>query len=104
MTPMVARLRMLEGRPETESVSIEEGTSILIGRSVSCSVRLDDASVSRYHCVVTLRDGRLLIHDLASRYGTLVNNQAINIMHKSLHHGDRISIGSAVFEVDLGVA
>jgi hypothetical protein len=49
-----------------------------VGRSRDNDVRLAHKSVSRHHAVITEEDGRLLIKDLASTYGTYINEDKTN--------------------------
>jgi hypothetical protein len=44
----------------------------VIGRDVTCELRLDDPLISRHHAAVELREGLWWIEDLGSRNGTLV--------------------------------
>jgi len=67
-----------------------------IGRDAVCDVRVDDASVSRYHA--TLRVGaKLEIIDLGSRNGTLIGDRRITPHDPvPVTLGDAIRIGDAV--------
>ncbi len=49
-----------------------------IGRTSSADIRLPDASISRQHAAVTLRDGRVYVRDVGSKNGTFVNNERID--------------------------
>jgi hypothetical protein len=66
-----------------------------IGRAAGNRIRLDDTSISRQHCSITLRkDGAIIIADLESANGTAVNNRALNPDEVSeLKRGDEIRIG-----------
>src|SRR5215470_12763596 len=50
---------------------------IVIGTHESATVRLDDRTVSRFHCEVTHVGGQLLVRDLGSRNGTYIDGVAI---------------------------
>lgn len=49
---------------------------ITLGRSSVCSVKIDDQSISKKHCSITLdkENKKIFIKDLNSKYGTLINN------------------------------
>lgn len=49
----------------------------LIGRSLHCSLRLEDASVSGEHAALRWSGEEWLLKDLASRYGTFLNGQPV---------------------------
>lgn len=70
---------------------------VVLGRSVSAQVRVPDPMVSRRHCEIGTADGRLLVRDLGSTNGTIVNGR---IVHDApLQPGDRILLGMTPFVV-----
>ena len=76
------------------------GDKFLIGRSESCQLRPKSDSISRKHCILVIRDGRLLIQDLKSRNGTYVNEKRLpSDRAKILSAGDSLKIGKLLFEV-----
>jgi pSer/pThr/pTyr-binding forkhead associated (FHA) protein len=67
-----------------------------LGRSSSCSWRINDPSVSRLHAALVRRPHRgVYLMDLASREGTFVNGERVT-GEWLLMNGDRISLGSDV--------
>ncbi len=64
----------------------------LIGRALTTDIPLDDARISRHHVRLTRRGEQLLVEDLNSVNGTLVNNQAITWPYL-LKAGDIITVG-----------
>jgi hypothetical protein len=73
-----------------------EGMSI--GRVSANTITLDDDQVSRVHAKVWAHEGQLYLQDDESTNGTLLNETKITDV-QMLRPGDRIRIGSAVFEV-----
>jgi putative peptide zinc metalloprotease protein len=67
---------------------------VTIGRARSSTVRLEDALVSRAHALLTRSpdDGRWLIRDAGSRYGTWVDGRRVAAEHR-LTDGERITVG-----------
>lgn len=63
----------------------------VVGRSPNADIHVDDRWASRRHCEIDSENGRLLVRDLGSRHGTLVNG--IPVIEKYLECGDRIAIG-----------
>lgn len=64
----------------------------VLGRHPSCDLVIPDSSVSRHHAAV-IRDGeRVLIEDLRSRNGTLVNGRRL-VGQRALVDRDEISVG-----------
>ena len=64
----------------------------LIGAARGSNIQLVDPDISRSHCVITLDAGKLRVRDLRSRVGITVNDVSVAVC--SLHHGDRLRIGS----------
>lgn len=65
--------------------------TVLIGRSDEADIRLHDRWASRHHCEIHPIDGRLVVHDLESTHGTLLNRE--HVTEGVLHPGDEITIG-----------
>jgi pSer/pThr/pTyr-binding forkhead associated (FHA) protein len=72
----------------------------LIGRGDDCDVHLFDPALSRHHCRLDWRDDRLVVEDLGSRNGTLVNGQKV-AERRVLADGDSLWVGASVFTVRL---
>jgi pSer/pThr/pTyr-binding forkhead associated (FHA) protein len=70
---------------------------VVIGRNADADVRVVDQWVSRVHCEISEIEGTLVVRDLDSRNGTLVNGQYIREAH--LLPGDRLTVGLNNFEV-----
>lgn len=92
------RLVIRDGSGATEFASIT-GDPLNIGRELDNDVSLDDLEVSRYHARLTVQKNQLVIEDLNSANGTLVNNTPITQPH-TLHHNDVISLGSFVIRIE----
>lgn len=72
----------------------------LIGRSDTCQLRPKSESVSRKHCIIVLKDNRVLVQDLKSRNGTFVNGKRLPTdKAKVLKPGDTLKVASLEFEV-----
>ena len=73
---------------------------IVIGVHPSADLVLRDGTVSRFHCEVAVDGDRIVIKDLGSRNGTLVDG--VSVVHAHLKHGSRITIGCTELEFGLG--
>jgi phosphoserine phosphatase RsbU/P len=62
-----------------------------IGRRETNDLRLAGSEVSRDHAVLVTSDGKYLIRDRESRYGTYVNGEQVT--EKAIVHGDRVRLG-----------
>ncbi len=65
----------------------------VIGRSADCQLALDDPLVSRRHAALLVSEDSVVIRDLGSRNGVMVNGIRIQIP-TALTDGDRIVIGT----------
>jgi len=63
-----------------------------IGRNPKCDIHVNDEEVSRKHARVEVTPSGIVIHDLGSTNGTLVNG--MKIKKHTLQDGDRVQIGS----------
>ncbi len=53
------------------------GRTLLIGRAPECDLRLEDAYVSRHHCLLERAGGEWQLRDLGSRNGTWVGERRL---------------------------
>ena len=67
---------------------------VTIGRDPSCTIRLQSPYVSRLHARIEARDGKVVIVDLGSHNGVLLNGQRIE-RRATLRPGDQIGIADA---------
>ena len=65
---------------------------VLIGRHASADIRLPDLSVSRYHAMLTVSDGKWSIHDMGSKSGLFVNGSMVR--EAVLNENDVITLGN----------
>jgi hypothetical protein len=71
---------------------------ILVGRSRSCDVTLNDEKISARHCRLYYRNRRLEITDLQSKNGTYLNG--IRIDRSEIFIGDQIRIGESLVSLE----
>lgn len=72
--------------------------SLTFGRAPDNDIVLEDAQVSRYHAVLQRQGNEIIIQDLESTNGVLVNGERILGQHV-LQPTETIAIGSSVFSV-----
>lgn len=66
----------------------------MLSRNASCTVAVDDASVSREHAKIVSREGEFFLQDLQSRNGTFLNGEKV-VGEAKLNFGDEITLGKA---------
>lgn len=93
----VTKLVLLEPRAR-KGDAFGLDTELVIGRSATCRLALeDDTFVSQLHARIHRDGDRAVVEDLGSTNGTYVNGNRLTAPH-ALAPGDRISIGAAVLE------
>lgn len=70
-----------------------------IGRGTAASIRLNDKTVSRKHCLLETAGTQVTVIDLQSANGTFVNGQRSQ-KHR-LANGDKIRIGNTVMKFEI---
>lgn len=75
--PLMFRLQIDTGQGVSREVHLAEG-ALTLGRAPDCDVVIDDAVLSRKHLRFTIADGSLLVEDLGSSNGTLLNGVLVS--------------------------
>jgi pSer/pThr/pTyr-binding forkhead associated (FHA) protein len=96
----VALLLQVRSGPMTGAIHAVPG-SATVGRSTSSDIVLPDEAVSRSHAAFRVDGQTLVVEDLGSSNGTLVNGELIDIPCR-LAPGDVVTVGSTELEVQVG--
>ena len=81
-------------------IPLYDGESLRIGRSKSNALVLPDSKVSRFHAIISGSSAGVVISDLASTNGTMLNNKRLSAP-VDLANGDSIHIGGYSISVAL---
>ena len=92
------RLRVQLG-PTIGQVYTMVGNRLTLGRTQENDVVLDDPQVSRHHAQVTQQGDQIIVEDLGSTNGTLVNGRRITGPHV-LQPTETIAVGASVFSIE----
>ena len=76
--------------------------STTVGRSSTCGVVVNDASVSRVHARFDVTRDSCIVTDAGSTNGTSINNEPITV--RRLEDGDVVVIGRVPFHVEQSAA
>ncbi len=99
---MKAQLLIATGELAGKVLYLAAGQNLGVGRTFNNDVALNDPGVSREHAVFSY-DGLLLtVKDLKSRNGIFVNQEKVDAA--ILQSGDKVTIGSTVFEASTDVS
>ena len=71
---------------------------VVVGRSPSSDIVIDEPYVSATHARLTLQGPALVLEDLGSKNGTLVNGHPVT-QPVSLRDGDDVQVGDTVMRV-----
>jgi pSer/pThr/pTyr-binding forkhead associated (FHA) protein len=93
---MNAKLISVDPSNPKKEIKLEE-FPIIIGRSAAAGIQLRDSWVSKAHCQLDAQDDALVVRDLGSRNGTLVNGSLAK--ETRLSAGDKLTVGLTSFVV-----
>ncbi len=87
----IYKLKGTSGSVINQSFVLDE--SLVLGSSADCQVQIEEPGVAARHAEIVLVDGEsLLLKDLGSKAGTLLNG--VPVLEATLSSGDEIHIGS----------
>lgn len=80
-------------------------TDFVIGRDPQCQLRPASPAVSKQHCGISVRDGKVFVRDCGSTNGTFLNGEQIAAECEA-NPGDRLRVGPLEFDFqfDAGAA
>ena len=73
------------------------GPQFLVGRDPQCQLRPASQAVSKQHCAVIVRDGKVYLKDFGSTNGTLLNDAVVQGEERVLTNNDSVKIGPLDF-------
>lgn len=87
------RLRVDDGVDAGRSCVLEEEKTIVVGRSQSAELALEDEAASRRHAEITLRAGCVYVRDLGSRTGSSLAGLALDTREVQWRPGEELVLG-----------
>lgn len=96
---MKVQLVVVRGKPEGKVIPLV-GPSFKIGRGETCHLRPNSEQVSREHAEFTISMDSVIVRDLGSRNGTLVNGKALTAECR-LKDQDLVQVGPLTFAVGI---
>jgi predicted component of type VI protein secretion system len=88
---------MTPGKTEGKVIPITL-SQFVIGRDPQCHLRPASALISKRHCALLVRDGKLFLRDFDSTNGTFLNDQAVK-GEVEVKNGDRLKVGPLLFGI-----
>src|SRR5262244_2039484 len=92
-------LVLTAGKQEGKTIEIKL-PQFLVGRDPQCHLRPASPAISKRHCALIQRDGKVFLHDFDSTNGTFLNDQPIK-GEVEVHHDDRLRVGTLLFIVQI---
>jgi predicted component of type VI protein secretion system len=77
------------------------GPQFLIGRDPQCQLRPASQAISKLHCAVLVRDGKVYVRDYGSTNGTLVNDSLVQDAEIEIADGATLRVGPLDFRVKI---
>jgi predicted component of type VI protein secretion system len=93
------QLTVIEG-PDADASYSSTGARTIIGTHPSADLVLRDRAVSRFHCEISIQDGRVVLRDLESRNGTEVDG--LGVLAAYLRAGAVITLGKTRLRFTVG--
>jgi pSer/pThr/pTyr-binding forkhead associated (FHA) protein len=98
---MDVKLVVIEGRPRGMEIPLPS-TVFVIGRDRKCHLRPHCELVSQMHCAIARQGGRVVVRDLQSANGTVVNEKPIS-GQVTVKDGDTLRVGTLGFSFRISV-
>jgi pSer/pThr/pTyr-binding forkhead associated (FHA) protein len=90
---------LTEGKSAGKAIPITL-SQFLIGRDPQCNLRPASAMISKRHCSVLVKSGKVFVRDFDSTNGTFVNNDRVQGEHE-VKNDDVLKVGPLEFRVAL---
>lgn len=100
---LVARtveLLVEEGVNASQSFTLRDKETLIVGRGSNSDTKLDDPVMSRCHFSIVSRGNKIVIDDLSSSTGTFLNGQRISEAEE-LRSSDEVIAGNTKFSVSI---
>jgi len=72
--------------------TLQDGSSLTIGRHSENDIVVKDRSASRHHASFERKGANLIVHDKGSKNGTFVNGK--KVQSAQVYHGDLVKVGT----------
>jgi predicted component of type VI protein secretion system len=73
-------------------------SQFVIGRDPQCHLRPASALISKRHCALLVRDGKIFLRDFDSTNGTFINDQPVK-GEVEVKNDDRLKVGPLMFTI-----
>ncbi len=96
------KVRLTLGGMNSDDVRIVEfSDKATLGRRSTNSVVISDNAVSGEHCRLTYSDGKVLVEDMGSTNGTILNGEKITV--SEIKNGDVLILGKTKYKISFSI-
>lgn len=96
------KVRLTLGGMNSDDVRIVEfSDKATLGRRSSNSVVISDNAVSGEHCRLTYSDGKVIVEDMGSTNGTILNGEKITV--SEIKNGDVLILGKTKYKISFSI-
>jgi pSer/pThr/pTyr-binding forkhead associated (FHA) protein len=88
-----------QGKAEGQTIPVNL-SQFIIGRDPQCQLRPASPVISKRHCAVLLKSGKVVVRDFDSTNGTFVNEEPVK-GEREIKDGDILKVGPLTFRVKL---
>ena len=96
--PMKVSLVVASGVHQGKAIPIVS-PQFVIGRDPTCQLRPASQAVSKQHCAVLIRDGKVYVRDMGSTNGTVLNEDTLKDEEREVRPNDSLKVGPLDFTV-----
>jgi transcriptional regulator with PAS, ATPase and Fis domain len=96
----ITQFRLIVDEPSGRRLFTSSSDHAVVGTHESADLVLVDRAVSRFHCQLSIVDGRAHLRDLGSKNGTLVDG--VSVIEAHLAHGATVRIGHTSLRFEIG--
>lgn len=96
------KVRLTLGEMNSDDVRIVEfSDKATLGRRSTNSVVISDNAVSGEHCRLTYSDGKVIVEDMGSTNGTILNGEKITV--SEIKNGDVLILGKTKYKISFSI-
>jgi predicted component of type VI protein secretion system len=93
---------LAEGKMQGKAIPVT-GAAFIIGRDPQCQLRPASPLISKQHCALLERDGKVFVRDFGSTNGTFINDRQLK-GEIEVQHGDCLKAGPLAFRLEMATA
>lgn len=101
--PLPPKISLINQSLETSETFIFEIPEIILGRDPTCTLNIDNQTISAYHAKLSYHQSQWWVKDLGSTNGTFLNQERIE-EQQVITSGDILQFGKIEYEIRIQVA